>query len=122
MSDKELGKCFCKQHDLPMPNADYCSCCRKAIVRGYDNVVRIEKTPTVLNNFEGKKIGTEGHNRVKAFLHVACAEKTGLGNRKIECRYCGIFCGAKTLKDGKSIFEHCKCQCHKGKAVCLLLF
>lgn len=122
MIDKELGMCWCKRHPLPMPDKDYCSCCRKAIVHGYDNVIEITKTPTVLNNFEGQEIGKEGHARLKAVLHTKCAEAMGLGGRKIECKYCGVFCGAKTLKDGQSIFDHCKCQCHKGKAVCLLLF
>jgi hypothetical protein len=109
-------------HELPEPSKDHCSCCRKPFVHGYQNVIKIDTTPTQVLGWEGQDLGLEGHARVKAYYHAECARLHYPGMGAVECRYCGVFCKATKLKDGTAIQDHCKCQCHKGKAVCLLLF
>jgi len=112
-------------HPLPEVDKDYCSCCRKAIIHGYENVVQITMKPEGIYNLAGELQGTKGEERLKAVYHASCfqeghvAVKEGTPSARIECSYCGIFSMAKKLKDGT--LNSCKCCCHEGKSVCSLL-
>jgi hypothetical protein len=55
-------------HELPEPNKDYCSCCRKPFVHGYQNVIKIDTTPTQVLGWEGQDLGLEGHTESEGLL------------------------------------------------------
>ena len=111
-----------KNHKLPDPNPDFCSCCRKAIIHAYQNTVRINQRKSNVLDLDGKFLGTEGHDRPKACFHSECASLHYPETLKIvECKYCGVFVRAKTLKDGTPIKDSCKCSCHTNWKYCSLL-
>lgn len=109
-------------HALPEPNEDFCSCCRKAIVHGYENVMAIKAMKETVLDFEGNAQGTRGHEYIKAYYHAKCWQENHQGGEKkrvIECKYCGVFAMAKTLKDGSP--NPCQCACHNKGEFCSLL-
>ena len=108
-------------HKLHEPDPNFCSCCRKAIISGQQNVVRITEAPEKILNLKGEKIGEKGQERVKAYYHVECFSNHTNYSGRIECKYCGILCVAKVLKDGTPISSHCKCSCHAGQSYCSLV-
>ncbi len=109
-------------HDLPEADSAWCSCCRKSIIKGQHNVVRIMLQPERILDFKGNLRGTKGKERPKAFYHAQCFQNHHHHTPgRIECKYCGILSMAKTLQDGSKINDICKCSCHTGKDYCSLL-
>ena len=111
-------------HNHPIVKADpeWCSCCRKSIISGLHNVVRINKQPEKVLNLKGEVMGVEGREEPKAFYHAECFQNYHLptsAKRVIECKYCGVFSQAKKLKDGS--LNSCKCSCHDQAQFCSLL-
>jgi hypothetical protein len=88
------------------------------------NVVRINEAPERVMGLDGKPLGMQGELKPKAFFHTECFQKIAERRQipgRIECKYCGVFSMAKTLKDGRKIKDVCKCSCHDGKNYCSML-
>lgn len=109
-------------HKLPSADPEFCSCCRKSIIKNQHNVIRIDQAPEVIHDLKGQVLGQEGVKRPKAFYHAQCFESHHYNlPGRIECEHCGILSMAKTLRDGRSIKDVCLCSCHSGKDYCSLL-
>lgn len=107
-------------HDLPAADPAFCSCCRKGIVSGLHNVVRVNKKPEVVLDLNGNQIGTQGEEHPKAFFHAQCFQENHVpSKKKIECAYCGAFSMAKKFADGTE--NGCVCSCHKAGDFCSLI-
>jgi len=107
-------------HELPTVDASFCSCCRKSIISGLHNVVKITKSPETILDENGNKIGTEGHDHVKAYYHATCFQDFHMPSKKvIECKYCKVFAAARTFKNG--VMNSCLCSCHKVADFCSML-
>jgi hypothetical protein len=104
-----------RPHAWPEANPEVCSCCRRAIVDGLHNVIRIAKAPEVILDMEGRPQGIDKRfPGFTAILHAACW-KAHYGH-VAECEMCGGFCRIKKLSDGS--MNKCACTCHTGSLHC----
>lgn len=124
MTEQENEDIFLYGHRLPAADPAWCSQCRKPIIHGQQNVVRINKAPIKVVSPDGRDLGVEGKVEAKAFFHTECFQEV-MAHRKIpgriECKYCGTLSMAKTLPDGRSIKDVCLCSCHGGSDYCSLI-
>jgi hypothetical protein len=114
-----------------------CTWCKKPIIHGLDNTIKIQRRPEAILDLDGNPIGFK-EAKVSAYLHPACWEE--ITDQPAICKYCGVFCVSKVypideetkdvdLETGKCkivqktkpIFEVCGCACHKNAGCCTFL-
>ena len=111
-------------HKLPTPNEHFCSQCRKSIIHGLHNVVRINKAPVAVFSPSGQRLGVEGKLEARAFFHATCFQKVADRQKlkgRVECKYCGVLSMAKITADNRKVKDMCKCSCHNQSDFCSLL-
>lgn len=101
-------------HEWPVFDDNYCSCCRGQFLHGSTNVVRLQRAPERILDFNGKQIGVVKGSQYKAVLHAMCW-KRHFGKR-VDCEKCGGFSDNLKLQDGS--MNKCWCTCHTGSNDC----